>query len=206
MRFGISRQQSRGLLEMSNRLRKISPPTRRIATLFLAGAFFCISAVVAVSFSRPQQFEFTTNDRKHWHCITVFDGRLTWAVAEDSNPSQWKEKGHAEYIHVMREIWLGTLQWQRLPHTRFSWRNHATYGTSTSCRFSLVALPIWPLSPILFATIAGGVCLRFLWNRRSSHPVCPSCEYDLYGNESGICPECGTPVTGQLRKKINSMV
>ena len=25
--------------------------------------------------------------------------------------------------------------------------------------------------------------------------LCPHCGYDLYGNVSGVCPECGTPVT-----------
>ena len=27
-----------------------------------------------------------------------------------------------------------------------------------------------------------------------SHPLCEKCGYDLTGNESGRCPECGTPV------------
>jgi uncharacterized membrane protein YdcZ (DUF606 family) len=26
------------------------------------------------------------------------------------------------------------------------------------------------------------------------HPNCQICEYDLTGNVSGICPECGTPI------------
>ncbi len=24
-----------------------------------------------------------------------------------------------------------------------------------------------------------------------SHPICPECDYNLTGNESGVCPECG---------------
>jgi len=24
--------------------------------------------------------------------------------------------------------------------------------------------------------------------------LCPKCQYDLTGNESGVCPECGTEV------------
>ncbi len=31
----------------------------------------------------------------------------------------------------------------------------------------------------------------FLLHRQSDHPLCPSCHYDLTGNLSGRCPECG---------------
>ena len=31
-------------------------------------------------------------------------------------------------------------------------------------------------------------------NRRTSQFECKTCGYDLYGNRSGRCPECGTPI------------
>lgn len=44
--------------------------------------------------------------------------------------------------------------------------------------------------PLLFLFIR-----RIAWNLRrkpiDDAPRCPLCEYDLTGNESGICPECG---------------
>lgn len=36
------------------------------------------------------------------------------------------------------------------------------------------------------------------WHRRIPPGLCQGCEYDLTGNESGVCPECGTNV----RKKL----
>lgn len=33
-----------------------------------------------------------------------------------------------------------------------------------------------------------------LARQRDPRPRCPNCRYDLSGNISGICPECGTPV------------
>ncbi len=30
--------------------------------------------------------------------------------------------------------------------------------------------------------------------RFSSDPLCATCQYNLTGNLSGICPECGTPI------------
>ena len=36
------------------------------------------------------------------------------------------------------------------------------------------------------------------WQRpRSSH--CPACGYNLTGNTSGVCPECGTPTTAGVK-------
>lgn len=36
------------------------------------------------------------------------------------------------------------------------------------------------------------------WERRREamfiSPICPSCGYDLTGNQSGICPECGKSI------------
>lgn len=29
-----------------------------------------------------------------------------------------------------------------------------------------------------------------------SHPICPNCQYDLYGSASDTCPECGAEVRG----------
>lgn len=33
-----------------------------------------------------------------------------------------------------------------------------------------------------------------LRSRFYAHPICTICEYNLTGNLSGICPECGTPI------------
>ncbi len=57
-------------------------------------------------------------------------------------------------------------------------------------RRSIVTVPIWiPL-------IATALPTALLWwrNRRIPPGHCESCGYDLTGNVSGRCPECGTPV------------
>ncbi len=38
------------------------------------------------------------------------------------------------------------------------------------------------------------------------HPFCLNCGYDMFGSESGICPECGTPfVRSQWRKEVDQL-
>lgn len=38
---------------------------------------------------------------------------------------------------------------------------------------------------------------RWVRHKRTASNQCIDCGYDLTGNTSGVCPECGTPVTGK---------
>lgn len=48
-----------------------------------------------------------------------------------------------------------------------------------------------PLAATLLLMAYGPPRFRF----KTDYPACPQCQYNLTGNRSGICPECGTPVT-----------
>lgn len=39
---------------------------------------------------------------------------------------------------------------------------------------------------------------------RNSLPNCEKCEYDLTGNVSGVCPECGTPLSETLQQRVKA--
>ena len=57
-----------------------------------------------------------------------------------------------------------------------------------------IPLPIW----VPIALVGGG--LVYLWVLARLHPplgFCQTCGYDLTGNVSRRCPECGTPTDGQ---------
>ena len=67
----------------------------------------------------------------------------------------------------------------------FFW-NDVTNGFA---HFNL-CLPLWlPLAVVLLPTLASAFLLR-RHARRPGH--CPACGYDLTGNVTGRCPECGT--------------
>jgi len=41
--------------------------------------------------------------------------------------------------------------------------------------------------------VLDGLCIMFLRKKGIPPGRCPACGYDLTGNVSGICPECGKP-------------
>ncbi len=63
-------------------------------------------------------------------------------------------------------------------------------------------VPLWPLVPAMAAYVV------VVWRRTRPVPAgaCASCRYDLTGNVSGICPECGTPIraTGESKPEKTS--
>ena len=84
------------------------------------------------------------------------------------------------------------------------------YASSTRSSFwnqYILVVPHWFLT-LIFAI--GPAVWLFKWNKRRKlrSNACPACGYDLTGNESGVCPECGastmvttTPGGGAGRKR-----
>ncbi len=82
---------------------------------------------------------------------------------------------------------------------------HAPIGFRTSFKRNLIIYV--PLMPILIALMLfkghrvgdGWANTKVVWKKHAEHPVftgrwaCVSCQYDLRGNTTGVCPECGTP-------------
>lgn len=63
--------------------------------------------------------------------------------------------------------------------------------------WNMIVIPLWvPLGCMTLLTV-----VLFIRNRvrRLAHH-CRKCDYDLTGNESGVCPECGTRVKQGLSR------
>jgi len=54
-------------------------------------------------------------------------------------------------------------------------------------------IPILAVAPVTWAVTRIGHYTR----RNRADGRCGMCRYDLTGNTSGVCPECGTPVRGK---------
>ena len=66
------------------------------------------------------------------------------------------------------------------------WRNWNRFNLHhDAAGYGLILIPLG---------VAAVLLARHL-DRRVAAGRCPQCDYDLHGNVSGVCPECGTPVT-----------
>lgn len=66
---------------------------------------------------------------------------------------------------------------------------------SSPIRFGIVSIP---LTAIAWLVAAGCIIVLFPKHTRPLH-CCAVCEYDLRGNTSGVCPECGAAIDWTAR-------
>ena len=78
---------------------------------------------------------------------------------------------------------------QEMPWTEFA-QSRLGFAMPGRGRTGMFHIPVWLL------VVAVGFPTAVLWwrDRRSKVGFCKSCKYDLTGNVSGTCPECGTAV------------
>ena len=79
----------------------------------------------------------------------------------------------------------------QIPWTQFA-RQYLGYGLPGKDRGFLGSLYI----PVWLLVVAVGLPTALLWwrDRRPKAGFCNVCQYDLTGNVSGVCPECGAAV------------
>lgn len=89
---------------------------------------------------------------------------------------------------------------QREPRTlSIGWRPRGTpLSMNWWPRFVLTGKGMWKITlPLWIPTLVVLVPTVVLWATDRRHPPdhCQTCGYNLTGNESGVCPECGTRVS-----------
>lgn len=96
-------------------------------------------------------------------------------------------------LYYSRQTVLTRLGWETYSYPMpLVWRPSLR---AAGCYGSFVILPLW----IPFLLIAVPTAF-FLWPKRRIPPGhCQFCGYDLTGNVSGTCPECGSAVADQTR-------
>jgi hypothetical protein len=151
-----------------NRLRRIAKWLGTALAGIIIAAWF-----LTIPLLSGQRLRFIYHRRANFWCFER--GALEWthlAEPQSSMPGwtvQRLSSRHSSYTYGIR-----------LPS-----RQHFSSG------FKSYALPLW--LPLAFI----GLPTALLWylDRRPRVPPgqCPSCNYNLSGNTSGICPECGTP-------------
>ena len=81
------------------------------------------------------------------------------------------------------------------------WVPHYEWEYKRYSRFPTIVLPLW-IPFVLFATYPAVAMIRTHRRRKRQRAegCCSTCGYDLRGNVSGICPECGTKIVVKPRQ------
>ena len=143
------------------------PPSRARRIIKWTGAVFCILILLSYLRSAGYFISWTSHDR-HWH-VCLQTGVIL--LLNDIAPSPMSN----------------------LP----GWnRGHVNGGGFIRWGFELVQFPDvrWVRIPLWFIFLVGAIPTAWLWHRdrRWIRPgCCLRCGYDLTGNTSGVCSECG---------------
>ena len=121
----------------------------------------------------------------------------------------WTDSGNRCYLYIEHGVfsahnikipratvpahpWYGSLDFRRsriydpwVAFPSFRDRGGTEWQFKLPLHFPLLGLLIVVVYPILPTVVK---------RRRRKAGLCVNCEYDLTGNESGVCPECGTAV------------
>jgi hypothetical protein len=103
-------------------------------------------------------------------------------------------------LTVSRQSWqvpLKTWEFCRSTHQRLSywWIRQGVLDLSsvaaTPRKIRFINLPLW--MPLMM-TIGAAWMIHWQHRKRIMQGHCQACGYNLTGNTSGVCPECGTPI------------
>ena len=112
-------------------------------------------------------------------------GEIEWQAPAPILPRDWSQmKCRFGHKH---------LKWHR---DLVRWWPQFTWVSNTHC----VTVPLWIPAALLLA-LSSPVYVKLARGRRARlSKGCDNCRYDLTGNVSGRCPECGKPVTTDGRE------
>ena len=115
--------------------------------------------------------------------VTVF-WRVIWY--ENAGWSFWIAGGD---MFVSRTL-IGARGWHSFPNPDKPARVGKSFGLPRTHGKGLPIIPLWtPFLACLVPSLIG-----WFRNRKPPPGHCQDCSYDLTGNVSGVCPECGAKI------------
>jgi hypothetical protein len=165
--------------------------TRRLFTITSAvSLLLCAGSIAAWVYSNYRAARVTYYFRDGSLIELVIDDQhLLEVYAANFPPMPGNSKG---------EAWFEVRTWKnmnpppRAPYTYafagFGWGRYADADVTTA----YVSFPVWALTLIFLVSPVAWFYVRFR-NAPASN-ICRKCGYDLTGNVSGVCPECGTAI------------
>ena len=139
-------------------------------------------------------FEWSGTDQNMRNAVCIYHGRVAATHTVYNYPeyeTSWKTFNPPPLWRTRRII--NSTSWRDL--LGFTWphvlqREDFVEFSGPCYRQTDISLPLWMLLPVI------ELPSLYLWrnNRRVAPGHCAACGYNLIGNVSGICPECGNAV------------
>jgi hypothetical protein len=138
-----------------------------------------------VSYTTGYYFDWRTHDRDVY--LLGSTGRIFFSPSQVRRHDQYSFKGFLYGRMSPLSHWDQMLPSHHLYLQSFAagWNDNGTFAG-----YCLI-LPYWFFA--VLASVIPGIWLRRRLNRRPPKGHCQACGYNLTGNTSGACPECGTP-------------
>jgi len=166
------------------------PRLRRAAKW--TGLVMSLLALAAWGASMRYAFECYLQDGR----IYVGVGLGSVLLARWEGNGDWRDVFRKDSVHF-RRIQPG-IAWTEL--ARFllpAYRQ--SFVPSVNMTSQALVIPFW----LIVALIASPTALLWYKDRRPTEGHCPNCNYNLKANESGKCPECGTPTPASTESSPN---
>ena len=170
----------------------------------LTTAIFVVLGSGTALWSLNQFVAVSSNSRSATVVLRTSELRIYWgpgscrrfdhAHMRDLWPSRPREACMCEFICIGLDMWRrDILEWWSHPPFRYvAWGFRVPTGR-IGAKAGCVVVPLgW--CPVLFLGFLG-LCLR-RWSARVRTGYCACCGYNLTGNVSGTCPECGLSIRG----------
>ena len=140
------------------------------------GVVLCVVLAAAWGVSRGRALRWVIL-AKPWYEIRITNGRLDLFGPKDWEWEYYSIEGDMPRISISPYAGTGQLY---------------VHGVPTTQPLRRATISLW--IPLLFVVIP--TAFLFYRDHRRPRPGCCPCGYDLTGNVSGRCPECGSAVTG----------
>lgn len=167
--------------------------------MFYTATVFAIASATAliVSWFVPLQWDFASGRQRHW-VICVQRGGLCIANVLYTGDERYRKMLIASTVYSNSATWLPRISTDASsmlivanPDPRL---NDPGGLFSYYYSVNILTVPLY-LMTLLLAAFPTWEIVRSLQRRcRNQAGCCINCGYNLKGNTSGICPECGAPV------------
>ena len=182
---------------------------RRLIITALTLAALSTAAVGWAGYAIPVYGGCAVSNRHH--CYVCFsDGLVRLSCSSANEPIYLVPSPYYRWVGIHRlandDLCVQIRHLRPAPTRRFAYRS-MTFGPlpgSTAPTIEVRGLRMGigvPMTLLIAYPFFAFVRARYRHHRhRSGH--CPTCEYDLTGNTSGVCPECGTPTDQPVNYSI----